>query len=76
VFPRRNLFVREITTFLRNDDGTCRRDDERHENVLIETARLPVLLASHGLEVRVSSSFGDEVLPEGLATIVGRRTAG
>jgi hypothetical protein len=65
-----------MTTFLRNDDGTWRRDDERHENVLIETALLPVLLASHGLEVRVSSSFGEEVLPEGLATIVGRRTAG
>jgi SAM-dependent methyltransferase len=74
--PRRDLFVREMTTFLRDDDGTWRRDDERHENVLIETARIPELLASHGLEVRVSTSFRDEVLPEGLATIVGRRTAG
>jgi hypothetical protein len=27
----------------------------------------------HGLDVRVSASFGDEVLPEGLVAIVGRR---
>jgi SAM-dependent methyltransferase len=74
--PHRNLFVRELTTFLREDDGTWRRDDERHENVLLETARLPELLASHGLEVRVSKSFGNEALPEGLVTIVGRRTGG
>ena len=73
--PRANLFVREITTFVRDEDGAWRRDDERHENVLVDTSQLPPLLARHGLEVSVSPSFGDEVLPEGLVAIVGQRPA-
>ena len=73
--PRANLFVREITTFVRNEDGAWRRDDERHENVLVDTSQLPALLGRHGLEVTVSPSFGDEVLPEGLVAIVGQRPA-
>ena len=32
--PRPDLFVRDITTFLANPDGSWRRDDEHHENVL------------------------------------------
>jgi SAM-dependent methyltransferase len=71
--PRPNLFIREMTTFLRDEDGTWRRDDERHENVLVDTSALPALLTRHGLEARVSTSFGDETLPVGLVTIVGRR---
>jgi SAM-dependent methyltransferase len=71
--PRPNLFVREMTTFMRTENGMWRRDEERHENVLIDTSRVPGLLAEHGLEVRVAQSFGDEELPEGLVTIVGRR---
>jgi SAM-dependent methyltransferase len=71
--PRPNLFVREMTTFVRAEEGMWRRDEERHENVLIDTSRVPGLLAEHGLEVRVAESFGDEELPEGLVTIVGRR---
>jgi SAM-dependent methyltransferase len=71
--PRPNRFVREMTTFLRNEDGTWRRDDERHENVLLDTSEVPGLLAAHGLEARVGTSFGDEELPEGLVTIVGRK---
>jgi SAM-dependent methyltransferase len=73
--PRPNLFVREMTTFLREDDGTWRRDDERHENVLLDTSRLPELMAAHDLDVRVAESFGDEQNPEGLVTLVGGRTA-
>jgi SAM-dependent methyltransferase len=73
--PRANLYVREITTFLRTEDGTWRRDDEHHENVLVDTSRLPAFLAQHGLEVRVTPSFGDEELPEGLVAIVGGRPA-
>jgi SAM-dependent methyltransferase len=73
--PRANLFVREITTFVRSEDGAWRRDDERHENVLIDTSRVPALLARHGLEVRVSTSFGNEVLQEGLVAIVGQPPA-
>lgn len=71
--PRPDLFVRDMTTFVRMDDGTWRRDEERHENVLIDTTRVPGLLAEHGLETRVARSFGDEELPDGLVTIVGRR---
>src|SRR3712207_5448639 len=43
--PSANKFVREMTTFVRNQDGSWRRDDERHANVLIDTSRVPVLLA-------------------------------
>jgi SAM-dependent methyltransferase len=71
--PRPNLFVREMTTFVRMEDGSWRRDEERHENVLIDTSRVPTLLAEHGVEARVAASFGDEELPEGLVTIIGRR---
>jgi SAM-dependent methyltransferase len=74
--PAEDRYVREITTFLRNDDGSWRRDDERHENVLVDTARIPALLARHGLDVRVAESFGREELPSGLVALVGRRTDG
>ena len=39
--PTPSRFVRQITVFVRNDDGSWRRDDERHENVLVDTARIP-----------------------------------
>jgi hypothetical protein len=71
--PSPDRFVREITTFLRNDDGSWRRDDERHENVLVDTALLPDLLRPHGVNVTVASSFGSEGLPTGLRVLVGRR---
>jgi hypothetical protein len=71
--PEKGLFVREIAAFVRTPDGLWRRDDERHENVLVDTSRVPGLLAEHGLDVRVSHSFGDEELPEGLVAIVGGR---
>jgi SAM-dependent methyltransferase len=71
--PRPNRFVREMTTFVREDDGTWRRDNECHDNVLIDTGRVPALLAEHGLEVQVVESFGGEELPDGLVVIVGER---
>jgi SAM-dependent methyltransferase len=71
--PRPNLFVREIAAFLRGEDGAWRRDDERHENVLVDTALVPALLAKHGVKARVSESFGEEKLPDGLVAIVGRK---
>ncbi len=74
--PRPNLFVREIAVFLRSEDDTWRRDDERHENVLVDTAAVPTLLAKHGVEARVADSFGDEKLPDGLVAIVGRKADG
>ncbi len=72
--PTPDSYVREMATFLRNDDGTWRRDDERHDNVLIDTSRVPALLARHGVDVVVGRAFGTETLPEGLHTIIGGRT--
>lgn len=71
--PRPDRFVRQIATFLRNADGSWRRDDERHDNVLIDTARVPGLLAEHGVEATVDASFGSERLPAGLYAIKGSR---
>ena len=71
--PSPSRFVREMSTFLCNDDGTWRRDDERHENVLVDTSRVPALLATVGVEAEVRVSFGNEELPEGLVVIQGRR---
>lgn len=71
--PSPNKFVREMTTFVRNRDGLWRRDDERHDNVLIDTSRVPVLLAEHGIEAAIASSFGAEQLLAGLVTVIGRR---
>jgi len=71
--PTPARFVREMTTFVRQDDGSWRRDDERHDNVLIDTARIPDLLAGTGLDVTVQSSFGAETLPVGLRVVLGRR---
>lgn len=62
--PAANRHVRTIT-FLRNEDGSWRRDHERHENVLVDSARVPRLLARHGGEATVQPRFGDRTLPEG-----------
>jgi SAM-dependent methyltransferase len=72
--PAPSRFVRELTTFLRGDDGSWRRDDERHENVLIDTSRLPALLQQYGVDAAVGSSFGVHDLPAGLATVIGHRS--
>jgi SAM-dependent methyltransferase len=71
--PRPDRFVREMAVFTRNDDGTWRRDDERHDNVLLDTSTLPPLLAEHGVEAEVRQAFGDETLPAGLHVVVGRK---
>jgi hypothetical protein len=72
--PSADRFVRQITTFVPTGDGSWRRDFERHENVLVDAARIPALLGEHGVEASVRASFGSEVLPEGLVAVVGRRT--
>ncbi len=71
--PAPDRFIRDIATFLRNPDGTWRRSDERHENVLLDTKEIPALLAPHGLDVTIGTSFGTETLPAGLRTLIGRR---
>lgn len=71
--PTRTQFVREITTFLRGEGGAWRRDDERHDNVLIDTSFVPDLLRECGVDATLGSSFGGEELPTGLVTVVGRK---
>ncbi len=71
--PSADRYVREMTTFVRNGDGTWRRDDERHDNVLVDTSTVPGWFDGTGLEIEVRASFGTEVLPVGLRAVVGRR---
>ena len=73
--PAPNRFVRQITTFVRNDDGSWRRDDETHHNILIDTERLPGLLAVFGVQAKMATAFGTEQLPTGLRALIGRRAA-
>lgn len=69
--PRR--FVREITTFVRCEDGSWRRGHERHDNVLVDTSEMARLLARHGVDANVQTTLGSYELPEGLVAIVGER---
>ena len=71
--PSPDRFVREMTIFSRNEDGTWRRDQERHDNVLLDVTTVPPLLAEHGVEAEVRDAFGSERLPPGLKVIVGRK---
>jgi SAM-dependent methyltransferase len=71
--PSPGRFVRQMATFVREDDGSWRRDGERHDNVLIDTSRVPAILADQGVEAAIGSSFGTEHLPTGLHTIIGTR---
>jgi SAM-dependent methyltransferase len=71
--PARDAFVREMTTFVRNDDGTWRRDDERHDNVLVDIAAIPPLLAEEGVDAVARRSFGTWELPVGLYAVVGTK---
>ena len=71
--PSPDRFVRDITTFLRNEDGSWRRGTERHVNTLIDTSRLPERLAALGITADIRHSFGDETLPEGLHVLTGTR---
>jgi SAM-dependent methyltransferase len=71
--PSPDRFVRQMATFTRNDDGSWRRDDERHENVLVETSAVPALLSEHGIQAHVGTGFGAVELMPGLHTVVGRK---
>jgi SAM-dependent methyltransferase len=70
--PAPERFVRRITTFVREAGDSWRRHDERHENVLFDTAAVPDLLGGAGVAAEIGPSFGDERLPEGLVAVVGR----
>ncbi len=73
--PRPDLFTRDITTFLAEPDGSWRRDDEHHENVLVDTSLIPALMRDHGVEAEVRPAFGTETLPAGLRAVIGHRPA-
>jgi SAM-dependent methyltransferase len=72
--PAPDKFVRDITTFVPDGDGTWRRSGERHENVLVDTSRIPALLKGHGVAATVGSSFGAAELPPGLRAVTGVRS--
>ncbi len=70
--PYPTLFRREMTMFVRAGQ-LWRREEETHDNVLIDTGRIPDVFAAHDVDVEVHRSFGDEDLPTGLFAVVGRR---
>jgi SAM-dependent methyltransferase len=70
--PERRIFRRDMITFVRTGD-VWRRDDETHDNVLVDTDTIPTVLGQVGLEAEIRPSFGDETLPTGLVAIVGHR---
>jgi SAM-dependent methyltransferase len=74
--PSPDRYVRQMTTFVRVDDGSWRRDEERHDNVMVDTSIVPALLAQHGVHATVGDAFGDETLPAGLRAVVGRKVEG
>jgi SAM-dependent methyltransferase len=71
--PSPDRFVRQMAIFSRNEDGSWRRDDERHDNVLLDVTEIPPLLAEHGVTAEVRDAFGAERLPKGLKVIAGRK---
>jgi SAM-dependent methyltransferase len=71
--PAPDKFVRDITTFVPDGRGAWRRDSEHHENVLVDTARIPDLLRPLGVSAAIRASFGDETLPPGLKAVIGTR---
>ena len=71
--PAPDRFVRDATTFVPDGAGAWRRGHERHENVLLDTSRLPGLLAAHGVRAEVGTAFGAAELPPGLRSVTGRK---
>ncbi len=73
--PAPDKFVRDATTFVADSSGAWRRDHERHENVLVDTSRLPALLGERGVDAAVGPAFGEAKLPPGLVAVTGRKKA-
>jgi SAM-dependent methyltransferase len=74
--PTPSQFVRKMTTFVQNEDGSWRRDHERHDNTLIDTTLVPTLLEAHGVDATIRAAFGGEQLPAGLRALIGHRGLG
>jgi hypothetical protein len=75
--PSPDRYDRHITTFVRTADGSFRRDEEYHGNVLVDTSTVPALLREHGVAAEIGRSFNDEdrPLPVGLMSVIGTRIA-
>jgi SAM-dependent methyltransferase len=71
--PAPDRVVRDITTFVPDGAGAWRRGGEHHENVLVDTSRIPALLAGYGVRASVGTAFGDAELPAGLRSVTGRK---
>ena len=71
--PNRGTYRRDMTTFVQIDHELWRRDDEVHDNVLVDAKAIPAILDRHGVETEVRVSFGSETLPRGLVAVVARR---
>jgi SAM-dependent methyltransferase len=72
--PGPERFAFRLAVFTRDDDGSWRRDDERHDLVLVDTSLVPELLRDAGVDATIGSAFGTERLPSGLVTVTGRAT--
>lgn len=72
-FEGEDRFIREMTTFVRTDDGTYRRGFERHHNVLVDTSMIPARLGELGLRAEIRPAFGSETMPAGLVALVAWR---
>jgi len=74
--PSPDRYDRHITTFVRTADGSFRRDEEYHGNVLVDTSAVPALLRDHGVAADIGRSFNDHdrPLPIGLMSVIGTKT--
>jgi SAM-dependent methyltransferase len=71
--PEPTRFIRRHISFMRSDDHNWRRDEEVHQNVLLDTAMIPAFLFEHQIQAQLGNSFGTEELPKGLITIIGEK---
>jgi SAM-dependent methyltransferase len=71
--PEPHRLIREMVTFVREDDGRWRREDERHEITLLDTERLASVLTGNGVEATVRPAFGAERMRPGMMALVGHR---
>jgi SAM-dependent methyltransferase len=72
--PAPDCHIRDMTIFVGNDDGSYRRDHERHDNVLLDVTAVPPLLAAEGVEAEMHRSFGAWELPAGLYAVIGTKS--
>jgi SAM-dependent methyltransferase len=69
--PAPDRFVRSITSFVRIEDDVWRRDDEVHDNVLLDVESARTLLETEGVATEARRELGPYELPVGLFALVG-----